>query len=338
MKEDTKRLQWIDTLKGFAIILVVLGHTLDGSLMYNTSNWMINLHTIIYAFHMPLFFFLSGCTFALSKKNTDTKLFFSRMLELLIVYIFWSFLMYFGKKSFANEVNNPLSHSFFYHLLFSPVAPFWYLITLIMYSVLTFIIKGNKKLQYILFIVALLISGIIPIFTFWNNSKELSFLYRLFFHFVFFLGGFLFIRKNCTRKVSLSRRIIVYCITLFSIIIYCVFNLYNKLMINEVLAWLFIVTFIMICMKLSKIFTPHILNYYGHYSLYIYCLHNFCTVALRILLKNTITNGGEYVCIVFLTTMIICTFAIIIIQKIKFLNIFFMPAKTIVELRKSREN
>lgn len=45
------RLQEYDTLKGIGILLVVLGHTGIAGLPY----------IYIYAFHMPLFFFVSGC-------------------------------------------------------------------------------------------------------------------------------------------------------------------------------------------------------------------------------------------------------------------------------------
>ena len=46
-----KRIFWIDALRGIGIFLVVLGHTF----------W--KGHNVIYAFHMPLFFFISGILF-----------------------------------------------------------------------------------------------------------------------------------------------------------------------------------------------------------------------------------------------------------------------------------
>lgn len=45
---------WIDRLKAIGIVLVVLGHAVDGTL----------LHEVIYSFHMPLFFFASGYLFS----------------------------------------------------------------------------------------------------------------------------------------------------------------------------------------------------------------------------------------------------------------------------------
>lgn len=47
------RIKWIDCAKGIAAILVLIGHFVS----------VTPLQVIIYSFHMPLFFFLSGVTF-----------------------------------------------------------------------------------------------------------------------------------------------------------------------------------------------------------------------------------------------------------------------------------
>lgn len=59
---EKKRKQWIDIAKGIGIILVVLGHVTKNRILIR----------IIYSFHMPLFFFLSGC---LINKNCGVKIF-----------------------------------------------------------------------------------------------------------------------------------------------------------------------------------------------------------------------------------------------------------------------
>lgn len=56
MNEQIRRIEYIDKLKGIAIILVVMGHVLEKSLAI--TNQPVNL--FYNSFHMPLFMFLSG--------------------------------------------------------------------------------------------------------------------------------------------------------------------------------------------------------------------------------------------------------------------------------------
>ncbi|OYP59578.1 acyltransferase family protein, partial [Prevotella sp. P3-122] len=52
--EIHKRLQYVDFLKGFAILCVVVGHIAA----FNPKCDL--LIDFVYSFHMPLFFFISG--------------------------------------------------------------------------------------------------------------------------------------------------------------------------------------------------------------------------------------------------------------------------------------
>lgn len=57
------RIQWLDYAKGIGIFLVVLGHTLRAMVNSEILESSITVNSIdrwIYAFHMPLFFLISG--------------------------------------------------------------------------------------------------------------------------------------------------------------------------------------------------------------------------------------------------------------------------------------
>jgi fucose 4-O-acetylase-like acetyltransferase len=89
----SKRIEYIDIARGIGILLVVLGHNDFGYLSLFGRK-------LIYSFHMPLFFFLSGYFFnasipfaAFLKKRFDT---------LLKPYFFTIFLIYFLSLSFDN--------------------------------------------------------------------------------------------------------------------------------------------------------------------------------------------------------------------------------------------
>lgn len=87
------RVEYIDLAKGLAIFLVVLGHcvTLKSP-----------VKSLVYTFHMPLFFMLSG--FFLSKNNLsffDLKKYFSKKVKALIFpFLVWA--LFYAKFSYPN--------------------------------------------------------------------------------------------------------------------------------------------------------------------------------------------------------------------------------------------
>lgn len=83
----TKRLEYIDRLKGLAIILVVMGHVLEA----NGIGWENGMHQFIYLFHMPLFFFLSGLLFKFEGTQTVVK----KSRQLLVPLMVWGCLLCF---------------------------------------------------------------------------------------------------------------------------------------------------------------------------------------------------------------------------------------------------
>jgi polysaccharide biosynthesis protein PslL len=75
------RIEWIDVLRGLGILLVVIGHCFTGV-----------VHSIIYTFHMPLFFVLGGLLY---RPSSDYRGFFQhKAIHLLIPYIAFFCLIY----------------------------------------------------------------------------------------------------------------------------------------------------------------------------------------------------------------------------------------------------
>jgi fucose 4-O-acetylase-like acetyltransferase len=80
------RIDWIDCCKGFALLLVILGHNI--SLQYQFERFLTQL---IYSFHMPLFFILSCITF---KFSPDIKAFIKRTFKSFKHLIFPAVMIY----------------------------------------------------------------------------------------------------------------------------------------------------------------------------------------------------------------------------------------------------
>ena len=69
-----KRIDWVDMSRGFAMLLVMLGHTYCAeSIRY----WF-------YTFHVPLFFFLSGYVFSTKKYNSFKEFLISKIKTLFV--------------------------------------------------------------------------------------------------------------------------------------------------------------------------------------------------------------------------------------------------------------
>jgi fucose 4-O-acetylase-like acetyltransferase len=87
----SKRIETIDIAKGIGILLVVLGH--------NDFGYVSPFgYKLIYSFHMPLFFFLSG--YFLNASIPFFEFFKKRFNALLKPYLFTIFLIYFLNVSF----------------------------------------------------------------------------------------------------------------------------------------------------------------------------------------------------------------------------------------------
>lgn len=129
------RLTWVDNAKGIGILLVVLGHT------YGIP---VQLHHIIYSFHMPLFYLLSGYTFradsAAERIRTDGLK--HSLLKLARAYLVPYFLLaglnfcgnlvyevYCGKFSFAQQLRYIAGTLYCYaNMSWMPMcSPIWFL-------------------------------------------------------------------------------------------------------------------------------------------------------------------------------------------------------------------
>lgn len=82
VKRPKKRLDWVDIAKGIAIILMVLGHEVGNRSIY----------ALIFSFHMPLFFILSGYTSGVvltwQKFQRKLKVTFIKVWLLAVVMVF----------------------------------------------------------------------------------------------------------------------------------------------------------------------------------------------------------------------------------------------------------
>ncbi len=127
---------WIDLIKIFACVLVVLGHffqsMVSSSIMDRGAifEWF---EKTVYYFHVPLFFIASGFIY---QRYTKTENFvqyrhnvLKKLISLGIPYFAFSAVTWVMKKAFQSSVNNA-PEGLFRSLFLSPISPYWYLYAL----------------------------------------------------------------------------------------------------------------------------------------------------------------------------------------------------------------
>ena len=147
---------WVDIVKLYACVLVVLGHffqsmvaseIIQGSFF---TNWF---NQTIYYFHVPLFFICSGYVYQkhiksrsfLQWKNNSLK----KLLTLGVPYFVFSILTWLLKNLFSDAVNSG-TDGFFKTLFLRPLSPYWYLYTLIVIFFVTVPIVSKKDFALML--------------------------------------------------------------------------------------------------------------------------------------------------------------------------------------------
>ena len=139
-----KRIEWIDSLKGYGILCVTLGH-----LACN-----IFLETYIYSFHMFLFFFLSGLLH--NKSDYNIKDFIAKKTRTILVpFLFWNIASLFAGLILNITILESIRD---FLLLDGEVcwnAPIWFLLLLYMTEILYFFIDDFKISNQLIVIVLL---------------------------------------------------------------------------------------------------------------------------------------------------------------------------------------
>ena len=99
---ERKRLIWADSLKGFLIMLVVLGHAIQGTFGPDCEN--NHLWNIIYSFHMPAFMVVSGFL-AFRPHGMDGTSYWGVILrrcrQLIVPFVLWTIIMLLLKFDFS---------------------------------------------------------------------------------------------------------------------------------------------------------------------------------------------------------------------------------------------
>lgn len=149
-----ERNAWVDYAKAIGIILVVYGHVARGvfnaGLPMEEDSYLL-VDSIIYSFHMPLFFFLSGLFFydSLMKRGT-TGLIVNKVDTVVYPFILWSLLQGSIEVVLSNYTNGDVTLGQVLSLLWSPRAQFWFLYALFLVFVVCSFVYAKADRRFFL--------------------------------------------------------------------------------------------------------------------------------------------------------------------------------------------
>lgn len=180
MKKE--RLVWADALKGWLIILVIIGHSIQtvlGADCNNSHAW-----NLIYSFHMPAFMAISGYFASNNKEGSWKKMvsnIFRRFQQLLVPYFIWSIIL------FIKDYSHTLSS--FTQIITNPDKYFWFLWVLFFIAVIHSIIQWlSALLHYSYVTLALIIAFLLTIILVVIEFRLFGFQFIAYYFMFYFFG------------------------------------------------------------------------------------------------------------------------------------------------------
>lgn len=136
------RIDYIDEMKGFAILLVTMGHVY---LPYTQESYNHPVAQMIYSFHMAFFYFLSGFMLAKTHKidHIDVRGFILKKLQTLILpWLSFSFIVAFFLQRGVDDVFDISKLNFY------PVSGYWFLPLLFIFMIAWLIVEYTVSRIY----------------------------------------------------------------------------------------------------------------------------------------------------------------------------------------------
>ncbi len=338
-----KRDCWIDNVKAYACILVVLGHFVQSMITSDIvePNFFATLFDdTIYYFHVPLFFICSGylyqkysCVSNFSHWKTNL---FKKLLSLGIPYLTFSLITWIMKKVFSSAVNNK-ADGIFTSLFLKPISPYWYLYALFFLFLLTPTFK-NRKTAYIISGIAI----ILKIISFLPFETEIYALNTVLDNEVWFVAGMEMSFLNFPVKGNDKKKIFMAaCSGLLFVsgsTVLCLWDISAE-PIEFLLGILGCISTILIMVVCEKFDLARKIGIWcAEFTLPVFLMHTIFAAAFRSLLfKVGITSAATHIIVGIAVSFVGPVIATKIMCKFKWMEFFLYPNKYIKPKKKTEE-
>lgn len=325
------RLEYIDAIKGIAILLMLLSHSMTEENML--SMW-------ITSFNMPLFFIISGFLFSYRNKKNEPFLHMikNKLVKLMIPYFIFSLILaiFFCMLDFISS--GEFIKNFYTYIIriieLKGIESLWFIPCLFITEIAFYLIinKFDEKTNYIL---VLIVYFICAIWGYDKNALWFSMLLKSGVALLFFTFGYIIQKNMELNKVSI---IFVLLINIIHLIIFRLngsvglgaFKL-NNIFLYAILGMTGSIGIILLIEKLKNI-NFKLLNFLGRNTIIILCTNNIIIEVMRLLdykiFGNKLLGLGMLGSFIFFMIIIVLEIVTIYISN-KYLYYLFGKRKAI---------
>lgn len=334
------RYNWIDNMKLFACILVVLGHLYmsmvsSGWFSEATVYYCLPIQTV-YTFHVPLFFVCSG--FLYQMKSVDysfeshIKNIKIKAVVLGIPYFVFSIITLLLKVIFATEVNNQAT-PFLRTLFLEPVAPYWYLYTLFFLFCLIPRFKNTKHLNvaYGIAVIVKIVYVVVP----WTVSLP-DIVAKFASNAIWFLFGMVLTQSNVIKKMKNARIAKLGLVIGMSLSVVFYRNNNPSYIVQFVIALLFVCSLTSLFIQNTYERDGNKIADLSQYFMPIYLMHTIFAAGIRvILLKIGVHALGVHIIVGVIASIVfpVCVYKI---AKKKWLLLFWIEPLKALEMKEKK--
>lgn len=333
-----KRYLWVDNLKLFACLLVVIGH-LYMSIM--AGGWISENNILycwpvqtVYTFHVPLFFVCSGFLYqATAPDNWSVKKHIGNIkkkaIALGVPYVTFSSITLLMKNVFSAEVNN-VAPPFLKTLLLEPIAPYWYLYTLFLLFCIIPTVTGDRKKNKLVGM-TVLVCLIKVIYVGWLADKALPDLLAKVMTSAFWFCIGMLITEFPFKRSKMASVVATGSIFVAGVISYFVYGSPNEnRMVQFFFATIFVVAITYFFQSKEHHKTNGLVSHSVKYFMPVYVLHTIVAAGMRtVLLKVGISSGVLHFVIGLCVSVFVPICIYTIAEKHWWLLLWFEPIKAL---------
>lgn len=295
MNKNGKKDTSIETLRGIAIVLVVIGHVIgsgaEGGMKVAEDSFLRYFYFTFQYLRMPLFTVISGWVYALRPATDSNLIYFNiKKMRRLFLPMFFVGGTYYALQSIIPGTNFSYNLVDIWRLLIFPYTFYWYLQALFIVFLIVSILDAKSLLNsfrnwLILFVVSLALLFVRDIFIPESSINLFGYKGGLYLLPFFIIGvGIQRFKKQFNNKYFVwSSAVILFAGLVFQQLVW--FNVVNyELTTSNGIGLLIGVTGVIICLRIH--FTIKSMVWIGSYAYTIFLFHSFGTSGGRIILNK----------------------------------------------------